>query len=119
MAFASVDEYIASQPAASQRLLSQVRAAIRNAVPEAQESMSYHMPTYKRNGSVMLYFAGWKKHYSLYPATAAILEAFQNELEPYQVEKGTIRFPLTEPVPVKLIEGIAKLRAKQTASSQK
>jgi uncharacterized protein YdhG (YjbR/CyaY superfamily) len=67
----------------------------------------------------VLYFGGWKRHYSLYPATAQLVAACKDELAPYEVEKGTIRFPLSEPVPVKLIGRIAKLRAKEVAEIEK
>jgi uncharacterized protein YdhG (YjbR/CyaY superfamily) len=73
------------------------------------------MPTYKLDGRLVLYFAGWKRHYSLYPATGHLVAAFQNALAPYEISKGTIRFPLSEPVPVELIERIAKFRAKEAA----
>ena len=108
--FKSVDEYIASQPAAVQSILGRVRSTIRKAVPAAEEVISYKMPTYKLHGGPVLYFAGWKQHYSLYPATARVVAAFKDELAPYEVNKGTIRFPLSEPVPVKLIGRIAKRR---------
>ena len=114
--FQSVDDYIASQPEAVQSALEQVRDAIRKAVPKAEESISYKIPTYKVNGDPVLYFAGWKRHYSLYPASGLLLEAFQNDLGPYEKKKSTIRFPLTEPVPVRLIERIAKFRAKEIAA---
>jgi len=118
-AFASVDEYIASQPEAIQRVLTRVRRAIRQAVPASEESISYNIPTYKVNGSAMLYFAGWKRHYSLYPVTKALASAFEDELEPYEVEKGTIRFPLTGPVPAELIGRIAKFRATESGGRKK
>ena len=108
--FKSVDEYIASQPAAVQSILGRVRSTIRKAVPAAEEVISYKMPTYKLHGGPVLYFAGWKQHYSLYPATARVVAAFKDELAPYEVNKGTIRFPLSEPVPVNLIGRIAKRR---------
>lgn len=107
----SVDQYITSQPAAAQTALHKVRAAIRKAVPQAEESISYKIPTYKLHGSRVLFFAGWKQHYSLYPATARLIQAFKQDLAPYQVHKGTIRFPLLQPVPVNLIARIARFRA--------
>ena len=113
--FQSVDEYIASQPRAVRSVLERVRRIIRKAVPEAEETISYQMPTYKLNGRRVLYFAGWKQHYSLYPSTDRLVAAFKDDLAPYEVNKGTIRFPLAAPVPVKLIEGIAKFRAKEVA----
>ena len=117
--FKSVDEYIALQPQAVQGMLQRVRSAIRKAVPGAEEVISYQIPTYKLHGRAVLYFAGWKQHYSLYPATGHLVAAFQDGLAPYEVSKGTIRFPLSEPVPVKLIERMAKFRAKEVAAPKK
>jgi uncharacterized protein YdhG (YjbR/CyaY superfamily) len=117
--FKSVDEYIASKPGTVQGLLERVRSTIRKALPGAEEMISYQIATYKLQGRAVLYFAGWKRHYSLYPATAQLVAACKDELAPYEVEKGTIRFPLSEPVPVKLIGRIAKLRAKEVAEIEK
>jgi uncharacterized protein YdhG (YjbR/CyaY superfamily) len=117
--FNSVDEYIASQPEAVQAVLKRVRSAIRKAVPGAEEVISYQIPAYKLPSGSVLYFAGWKQHYSLYPATDQVIEAFEDDLAPYTVNKGTIRFPLSQPVPVKLIERIAKFRAKENAERAK
>ncbi len=117
--FKSVDEYIASQPEAVQGVLQRVRGIIRKAVPGAEESISYQIPTYKLRGERVIYFAGWKQHYSLYPATGPLVAAFKDELAPYELSKGTIRFPLSLPVPVKLIERIAKFRAKEAAGREK
>lgn len=117
--FASVDEYIALQPEASQGVLRRVRDTIRRAVPKAEESISYQIPTYKLHGRALIYFAGWKKHYSLYPATSRLVSTFQQELAPYTVSKGTIRFPLSEAVPVKLIAALAKFRAKEVVEELK
>lgn len=113
--FKSVDEYIAAQPAAAQVVLRRVRGAIRKALPGAEEVISYQIPTFKRDAAYVVYFAGWKEHYSLYPASRELAEAFADELAPYAVNKGTIRFPLSAPVPVKLIERIAKFLGKQAA----
>ena len=118
--FKSVDEYIAAQPEAVQGVLERVRGAIRKAVPRAEEVISYQIPAYKLPGGPVLYFAGWKQHYSLYPATEDLVAAFKDELAPYEVNnKGTIRFPLSQPVPVKLIERIANFRAKNVAAKEK
>ena len=117
--FKSVDEYIASQPAAVRPVLELVRRTIRKVVPDADEVISYKIPTYKLNGRAMLYFAGWSQHFSLYPSSGQLVAAFKVELAPYEVSKGTIRFPLSEPVPVKLIEGIAKFRAKEVGEREK
>lgn len=112
----SVADYIASHPPPVQRILKGVRAAIRKAVPAAEEVISYNMPTYKLNGERMLYFAVWKNHYALYAATKQVVAAFHDELAPYEIEKGTIRFPLSGPVPAKLIASIAKFRAKEISA---
>jgi uncharacterized protein YdhG (YjbR/CyaY superfamily) len=115
----SVDEYIATQPETAKRALELVRKTIRKAVPEAEESITYKMPTYKMHGERLLYFAGWKQHYSLYPATKRLLATLKNDLKPYEVVKSTVRFSLAEPVPAKLIERIAKFRAKEVSESKK
>ena len=112
----SVDEYIAEQPDAVQAALALVRSAIRRAMPGADEVISYKIPTYKLNGRAVLYFAGWKEHYSLYPAGEPLVAAFKDELASYKVEKSTLRFPLSQPVPVKLIERIAKFRAQEAST---
>ena len=117
--FKSVDEYIASQPEAVQNVLERVRSTICKAVPGTEEVISYQIPTYKMNGRPVLHFAGWRQHYSLYPSNDRLVAAFKDDLAPYEVNKGTIRFPLSEPVPVKLIEGIAKFRAKEVAEREK
>jgi uncharacterized protein YdhG (YjbR/CyaY superfamily) len=117
--FRSVDEYIAAQPEDVQAILERVRGAIRRAVPGVQEMISYQIPTYKLHGGRVLYFAGWKQHYSLYPASDDLVEAFKDDLAPYEIDRGTIRFPLSQPVPVRLIERIAKFRAKEAAASSK
>lgn len=114
----SVDEYIASQPEAAQGTLERVRSIIRKAVPGAEEAISYKIPTYRLHARPVLYFAGWTEHYSLYPATDSVIAAFKDDLARYEVNKGTIRFPLSEPVPVKLIERIAKVRAKEVGERE-
>ncbi|HKB91162.1 MAG TPA: DUF1801 domain-containing protein [Opitutaceae bacterium] len=117
--FKSVDEYLALQPKATRDVLDHVRGAIRKALPRAEEMISYQIPTYKLGGCPILYFAGWKQYYSLYPATDQVQAAFKDELAPYEINKRTIRFPLSRSVPVKLIERIAKLRAKEVAEREK
>src|SRR5215469_5370312 len=115
----SVDEYIADQPDALRPKLEQVRAAIRKAVPEAVEGIAYRMPGYKLHGKPMLYFAGFKEHYSLFAASGTFFAALEDELRGYELRKGTVHFPLTRPVPVKLISRIARLRAAGIATTAK
>jgi uncharacterized protein YdhG (YjbR/CyaY superfamily) len=113
----NVSGYIAGFPRGVQRVLRRVRSIIRKAMPGADEVISYQIPTYKLHGRPVLYVAAWKEHYSLYPSTTRLVAAFKDELAPYERSKGTIRFPLSEPVPVKLIAGIAKFRAKEVADA--
>ena len=107
----SVDEYIAAQPEAVRPKLRQVRATITKAVPAAVEGIGYGIAGYKLHGRPMLYFAGFKNHYSLFAASGTFFATLQKELEGYELRKGTVHFPLDKPVPVKLISRIAKLRA--------
>lgn len=115
----SVDDYIALQPPAVQIILERVRSTIRKAVPGAREVISYQMPTYTLDGARLLYFAVWKHHYALYAATEQVLAAFRDELASYEIDKGTIRFPLSAPVPVNLIARMARFRAKEVADRTK
>ncbi len=111
--FTSVSDYVASKPKGVRAALTQVRAAIRTAVPKAEECLTYQMPTYMLHDVPLLYFAGWKAHYTLHPATDALVAELERELEPYDSTRGMIRFPLSTPVPVRLIARIAKFRAAQ------
>ena len=110
--FASVDEYIGSFPADVQAILQQVRRKVLDAVPAAGETISYQMPTITLGGAPLLYFAGWKRHISLYPAPAGD-ESFERRIGPYRAEKSTVKFPLSRPIPYDLIEQVARLRAEQ------
>ena len=108
--YASVDEYISRQPAAAQPMLRKLRAAVRKALPQAEESISgYNMPTYKVGGKGVVYFAAAKKHCALY---GVLREGFEKELAPYgDVSKGTVRFPLNEELPTELVGRLVKARA--------
>ena len=114
--FTSVDQYLATLPESTQVVLAQVRSTIRKALPKADETISYQIPAYKQHGTTVIWFAGWKKHFSIYPASARLVAAFKDDLAPYPISKGTIRFPLSDPVPVKLIARIAKFRLQEAAS---
>jgi uncharacterized protein YdhG (YjbR/CyaY superfamily) len=117
--YPSVDAYLAAQPAAARSVLRRVRGILRKALPGATEGISYQIPVYKLGGAMVLYFAGFQRHYSLYPATARLVEALGAELEGYLHSKATLRFPLAEPVPARLITRIAKLRAAEAAERTK
>jgi uncharacterized protein YdhG (YjbR/CyaY superfamily) len=117
--FASVTEYIAVQPPGARAVLRKVRSTLRKALPRAEEVISYQIPAYKLNGRVVIYFAGWKEHYSIYPAQRRLVAAFKERLASYEVNnKGTIRFPLSEPVPTGLIAAIARFRAKEVTENR-
>jgi uncharacterized protein YdhG (YjbR/CyaY superfamily) len=100
-------------------MLERVRATIRKAIPKAEEGIAYGIPNYKMGGAVIIYFAGWKQHYSLYPVSASVLAECIGEEGSYTLEKSTIRFPLTVPVPARLIECIVKSRLKGIAGRPK
>ena len=110
--FGSVGEYIGSFPADVQPVLEQVRRAILDAVPGAGETISYQIPTITLGGRPLLYFAGWKRHISLYPAPAGD-EAIERRLGPYRSARSTLKFPLSQPVPYDLIAQVAELRVRQ------
>ena len=103
-----IDAYIARQPGETQPVLQRVRRIIRKALPEAEETISYQIPTYKLGGQYVVYFAGWKEHWSLYPVTEPVSEELGSELASYKLSKGTVRFPLADPVPAKLVERIVR-----------
>ena len=115
----SVATYISGFPRPVQTILKRVRAIVRKAVPEAEESISYQIPTYKLKGRPVIYFAAFKEHYSIYPSNTRLVAAFKDQLEGYEQSKGTIRFPLSEPVPVTLVAAIAKFRAKEVTEAQR
>ncbi len=111
--FDSVDEYVAALPAEARRVLARVRSIVRKAMPRAEEVISYGIPTYRLGGRAILHVAAWKSYCSIYPANSRVVAEFGDELEPYLAEKSTLRFPLDEPLPAKLIERIAKFRVRE------
>src|SRR5215469_18747585 len=109
----SVDEYLAGVPEPARSTLKKMRAAIRSAVPpEATETISYRIPAFKYKG-VLVWFAAFSDHCSLFP-TAAVIEAFKNELKGYSTSKGTIHFPIDRPLPTALIKKLVKARVAQS-----
>lgn len=112
VSFSSIDEYITSFPADIQTRLQALRAAIHAAAPGAQEKISYQMPTFTLDGP-LVYFAAFKQHISLYPTPSGI-EALRHELTMAEIEKGTIRFPLDQPLPLDVIGKIVALRVAET-----
>ncbi|HTG59670.1 MAG TPA: DUF1801 domain-containing protein [Terriglobia bacterium] len=114
----TVDEYLAGVPEPARSTLNKVRAAIRSAVPpEASETISYRIPAFKYNG-VLVWFAAFSDHCSLFP-TAAIVEAFKNELKGFSTSKGTIHFPTDKPLPTALVQRMVKARVAQNESKKR
>ncbi len=105
----SIDEYIEQSPKDTQGILTKIRGIIRSVAPEATESISYGMPSFKLNGRPLVYFAAWEHHIGFY-ATPSGNEAFKKDLAPYQGAKGSVRFPLDAPIPYELVERIVKFR---------
>jgi len=107
-----IDEYLADVPEPARSTLNKIRAAIRSAAPaEATETISYKIPAFKYKG-VLVWFAAFSDHCSLFP-TAAIVEAFKDELKGYSTSKGTIHFPVDKPLPTTLLKKIVKARVAQ------
>ena len=113
----SIDEYIAGFPDDVQEILEKIRLTIREAAPEAEEKISYQMPTFTLKGN-LIHFAAYKKHIGLYPAPRGI-EKFKKELSAYEGAKGSVRFPLDKPIPFGLISRIVKFRVKDNLESAK
>ena len=107
--FNSIDEYIAACPPDSQAYLQQIRKSIHSLVPDAKEKISYQIACFELNGKSLIHFAGWKKHVSLYPIPAGG-DVFNKEIAKYVDGKGTIKFSLDKPLPMKLINRIVKNR---------
>ena len=107
----NIDEYISRFPDDIQQILEKLRATIRTAAPEAEETISYQMPAFRLNG-ILVYFAAFKDHIGFFPTSSPIV-AFEKDLAPYRHSKGGVQFPLDEPIPFELIKKIVKYRVKQ------
>jgi uncharacterized protein (DUF1697 family)/uncharacterized protein YdhG (YjbR/CyaY superfamily) len=110
---AGIDRYIASQPEATRVILEKVRSIIRDAAPDAEETICYQIPTFRYNGN-LVHFAAFKKHIGFFPTPSGIA-AFKEELSPYKHAKGSVQFPLDQPVPYELIGRIVAFRVKENA----
>ena len=115
--FNSIDEYIQTFPQDIQKILQEVRATIKAAAPEAEEKISYQMPTFFLKGN-LIHFAAFKNHIGIYP-TPSGTEAFKRELSIYQGAKGSVRLPIDEPMPLKLISRIVKFRVAENLKNEK
>jgi len=116
--FQSIDEYIASCPEETHERLQTIRAEIKRIAPDAKEKISYQIACFELNGKNLIHFAGWKKHVSLYPVPAGD-EAFESEISKFVDGKGTVKFLLDEPMPMKLVNKIIKLHLAQNLKMTK
>jgi uncharacterized protein YdhG (YjbR/CyaY superfamily) len=108
----SIDEYIAGFPPETQKVLQEVRVLIKASAPGATETISYAIPTFDLNGRHLVHFAGYEKHVGFYPSGRGV-EAFKEELKPYKSGKGSVQFPLGQPLPTDLIRRIVELRVEE------
>jgi len=113
-----IDTYLALQPENVRVALEKLRQVIKTSAPDAEEVISYGMPAYRYHG-MLVYFAGFKNHYSLFPGNASMIAEMAEELKGYKTSKGTIQFALDKPMPVTLIKKIVKARMKENLSKQK
>ena len=109
--FKSVNDYIATFPKNVQSILEEFRQAIHEVAPGAEETISYQMPAFELNG-ILVWFAAHKNHIGFYPRVSAIV-AFKDKLFRYEVSKGTVQFPLNEPIPFDLVKEIVRFRVKK------
>ena len=115
---ARLRQYLAGQPPATRRQLRRIRELVRAAIPRATDGFSYSIPAVRVDGRLLLWYAGWKAHCSIYPVSAAVRRALGRGLAKYAVSKGTIRFPLDTPLPATLIRRLAKARLSELATGQ-
>ena len=108
--FKTIDEYIETFPKGIQSILKGVKQTIKEAAPEAEEAISYQIPTFKLKGKYLVYFAAFKKHIGLYPPSP---KAFRKEVSPYEGPKGNLKFPIDKPIPLDLVKRIVKYRVKE------
>lgn len=114
--FKTVDEYLSAFPVTTQKLLQEVRQAIKKAAPKAEEMISYNMPAFKFHGA-LVYYAAYKNHIGFYPTSSGI-RVFKEELGNYKTSKGAIQFPVDKPIPLNLISRIVKFRAKENLEKE-
>ncbi len=112
----NIDQYIAGYPKDIQKLLKQVRETIKKVIPEAEEGICYGIPTYKLNGN-LVHFGGFKQHIGFYPGAGGI-KAFEKELAAYKGAKGSVQFPIDQPIPLDTISAITKFRAAQNIAKK-
>lgn len=118
IAATNIDNYILNQPASAQASLEKLRQTIKAAAPEAEEVISYGMPSFKYHG-MLVGFAAAKEHYGFYPWNSTTIDEFKEDLKPFGTSKGAIRFPADKPLPIALIKKIVKARMKENLEKEK
>jgi uncharacterized protein YdhG (YjbR/CyaY superfamily) len=113
--YQNVDEYMANLPDDRRAVMEQLRRTIRSAAPDAIEAISYNMPAFRLDGRFLVSYEAFKRHYSLFPWSEGMVEALGEEMKPYAVGKGTIRFPADEPIPLELVTRIVEVRTREVA----
>ena len=112
-----VSAYLASQPPAARSTLRKIRATIRAVAPGATESFTYRIPGFRLDGKSLIWYAGFKSHTSLYPATPGVRRSLGSDLKPYLVSKATLRFPLDQPPPLAIVKRVVKARVAEVRKS--
>jgi uncharacterized protein YdhG (YjbR/CyaY superfamily) len=112
----SVEAYLAALPEERRTALEELRQAIRAAAPDATETIAYQMPALRTHGQFLVSYAAFKAHYSIFPASEAVVAALGDELAPYLAGKGTIRFPTDQPIPVALVTRVVAVRLAENAA---
>ena len=112
MPIKTIDQFISAYPPEVQTILQKIRVLIQKSVPEAEEAMSYGIPTFKLNGKNLVHFSAFKAHIGFYPTPSGI-EHFKKELSVYESAKGSVKFPLDKPIPYALITKIVQFRVKE------
>jgi uncharacterized protein YdhG (YjbR/CyaY superfamily) len=113
----TVEEYLAQLPDEARAALEEIRATIRAAAPDASEGISYQIPTFKIHGRALVWYAAFRDHYSLYPATAGLRQKLGEELKAHFSGKGTLRFDAGKPIPKDLIRKIVEVRLEEAAAT--
>lgn len=114
----TIDEFISTYPSEIQTILQKIRVTIQKSAPGAEEAMAYGIPTFKLNGRNLVHFSAFKEHIGFYPTPSGI-EAFKKELSAYEGAKGSVKFPLSKPIPYALITKIVKFRVKEELEKAK
>ncbi len=115
----SVEDYLAALPDERRSAVQELRRTIRAAAPEATELISYQMPAFRSHGQFLVSYAAFKNHYSLFPASEAVVDGLGEELQPYLSGKGTIRFPADAPIPAQLVTRIVQIRFAENAAAER